>query len=704
LLLAREAGHEVVCLGHIKPPSEDGDSYMYQSAGSNIVTEYYEELWSLPLVIRESNHKVVESTVDYKGKDASDEVEDLRALVKSMKENYGIEGVISGAVFSDYQRLRVENVCSSLDIISFAPLWHLDQETILDMVTDRGIIAIMCKSCSVGLDETHIGQRIDKDLRAIFTKLHQKHGFHVAGEGGEYESLTLGVKGLPKRIEINKYDAEMVAPDQYILKIILSEIVDMKVEREDLKTQNVLGSETVFDQDDHDYLQLNENNQLPVFAEPEYLKNTDIATPETDRKYLQCIKIIDAKEDSWESSAQAVFKEYSDLLTKLNIPKSCVIYNEVQLADLSQFKLFNKEYVAFFSEGAPPARACTETNLDEYGITVAVYALNKVDDKIPEHLHVQSLSLWATPCVGPYSQTVYLKNVTGTVIPFGFSGTIALNSLNLEPLRIREPYRPDCARNRVLMESSICTLGLNFMVELIVSLRSVLRVLLEIGASLNQLSGLTVGVNRSALDEIPCAANRASLSKAIKDLVLQFCEMFSDLIPPHDKGARLNLSKSGNQSVPVIVNSVVFPALPKGALCEIMPSFVTDTHKEDVVKSIDISFFSYLNSLKYCYLEETNEVYVAAEANNVKNKSKMKGMLDEINTHLKYVTNGCPSVALVYMAQGVDITIEDVRTEIYNACGIENASISKVDEVLPMGEQWTTGLQAVHVLVKVCVI
>jgi diphthine-ammonia ligase len=39
-----------------------------------------------------------------------DEVEDLYNLLKEVMEKYQIEGVSTGAIFSNYQRKRVENV------------------------------------------------------------------------------------------------------------------------------------------------------------------------------------------------------------------------------------------------------------------------------------------------------------------------------------------------------------------------------------------------------------------------------------------------------------------------------------------------------------------------------------------------------------------------------------------------------------------
>jgi diphthamide synthase (EF-2-diphthine--ammonia ligase) len=39
----------------------------------------------------------------------------------------GLQGVASGAIASDYQRLRVEAMCSRLGLTSLAYLWHQPQ-------------------------------------------------------------------------------------------------------------------------------------------------------------------------------------------------------------------------------------------------------------------------------------------------------------------------------------------------------------------------------------------------------------------------------------------------------------------------------------------------------------------------------------------------------------------------------------------------
>jgi diphthine-ammonia ligase len=64
---------------------------------------------------------------------AGDEVEDMFALLSEVKRKIpSISAVSSGAIASDYQRLRVESVCSRLGLISLAYLWKQDQTLLLE--------------------------------------------------------------------------------------------------------------------------------------------------------------------------------------------------------------------------------------------------------------------------------------------------------------------------------------------------------------------------------------------------------------------------------------------------------------------------------------------------------------------------------------------------------------------------------------------
>lgn len=71
-----------------------------------------------------------------------------------------MQAVASGAIFSNYQRLRVENVCQRLGLFSLSYLWLRDQDTLLQEMIDGGMDARIVKTCSMGLKEVHLGKSI----------------------------------------------------------------------------------------------------------------------------------------------------------------------------------------------------------------------------------------------------------------------------------------------------------------------------------------------------------------------------------------------------------------------------------------------------------------------------------------------------------------------------------------------------------------
>lgn len=84
------------------------DSYMYQTVGHMGITKIAEAM-ELPLYRMETKGRSTQTGKNYVPTD-DDEVEDLYNLLKLTKDEMGVEAVAVGAIFSDYQRVRVENV------------------------------------------------------------------------------------------------------------------------------------------------------------------------------------------------------------------------------------------------------------------------------------------------------------------------------------------------------------------------------------------------------------------------------------------------------------------------------------------------------------------------------------------------------------------------------------------------------------------
>ncbi|RLN06642.1 hypothetical protein BBJ28_00010989 [Nothophytophthora sp. Chile5] len=109
-------GHELVCLAHLHPPAElsadaaEIDSFMFQSVGHNVVALMAESM-ELPLVTGAITGTALKTDIDYHVTTAGDEVEDLFRLLEDVTRQFPeVRGVCTGAIFSSYQRNRVENV------------------------------------------------------------------------------------------------------------------------------------------------------------------------------------------------------------------------------------------------------------------------------------------------------------------------------------------------------------------------------------------------------------------------------------------------------------------------------------------------------------------------------------------------------------------------------------------------------------------
>ncbi|MDD5503268.1 MAG: TIGR00289 family protein [Candidatus Thermoplasmatota archaeon] len=126
------------------------------------------------------------------------ELDDLKRALSKLE----IDGVISGAVASEYQRTRIERICDELGIKSFAPLWHKDPRMLVrDMIEAQFDIRIV-GAFAEGFDSSWLGKKLDMAAYEDLCRLNDRYGVSVSGEGGEYESLVLDCPMFGKRLEI----------------------------------------------------------------------------------------------------------------------------------------------------------------------------------------------------------------------------------------------------------------------------------------------------------------------------------------------------------------------------------------------------------------------------------------------------------------------------------------------------------------------
>jgi ABC transporter with metal-binding/Fe-S-binding domain ATP-binding protein len=168
---AIDSGKDVRYLVTARP--KNTDSYMFHSANLDAV----------PVIAKVAGMEYTEIlTHGRKEEELADLEKGLAAL--------DVEGVIAGAVASVYQAERVRAITDRLGLSLYTPLWHMDTEMLVREVAERMDARIVVTAAD-GLDESFLGARFDEDLIVRLKQAAKTRHINIAGEGGEYESLTL---------------------------------------------------------------------------------------------------------------------------------------------------------------------------------------------------------------------------------------------------------------------------------------------------------------------------------------------------------------------------------------------------------------------------------------------------------------------------------------------------------------------------------
>lgn len=183
--LVSKNGHKIAKLVAIIPKRED--SWMFHYTNPKIM-DLYSEAAGIPIVKKH--------TTGEKEK----ELEDLKKVL----EKLSIDGVVSGAVASNYQKNRIEKICEELEITSLTPLWKKDPYKLLKNMIGEGFKIIITSISAKGLEKEWLGREITKKSLEELKTLNQKHGIHITGEGGEYETLVLDTPFFEKKINLTK--------------------------------------------------------------------------------------------------------------------------------------------------------------------------------------------------------------------------------------------------------------------------------------------------------------------------------------------------------------------------------------------------------------------------------------------------------------------------------------------------------------------
>tara|TARA_Y100000310_G_scaffold345693_1_gene468397 strand:+ start:40878 stop:41492 length:615 start_codon:yes stop_codon:yes gene_type:complete len=185
--LAKEQGYDISCL--ISIISKNQDSYMFHTPKIEL-TKQQAELMNIPII-----QKITKG-------EKEQELEDLEKAIKQAKEEYNIEGIITGAVESIYQASRIQEICNKLNLECFNPLWQKDQIQLLEDLIKHNFKVIITKVAAEGLDNSYIGRQLDKNLIKELQELKNKYEINPAGEGGEFETLVINCPLFKSELKI----------------------------------------------------------------------------------------------------------------------------------------------------------------------------------------------------------------------------------------------------------------------------------------------------------------------------------------------------------------------------------------------------------------------------------------------------------------------------------------------------------------------
>jgi len=172
--------YEVVYLVSMIPLRED--SWMFHYPNIHLV-DLFAEAVEIPLVKAE--------TSGIKEK----EVEDLKRLIESLD----VEGIVSGAIASSYQKTRINGICKQLKLKCITPLWHENPLNILKEILDLKFEVIITGVYAYGFGMEWLGRKIDENTVKALRELNRRYSISLVGEGGEYETLVLDAPFFRKK-------------------------------------------------------------------------------------------------------------------------------------------------------------------------------------------------------------------------------------------------------------------------------------------------------------------------------------------------------------------------------------------------------------------------------------------------------------------------------------------------------------------------
>ncbi|HEX2306080.1 MAG TPA: diphthine--ammonia ligase [Nitrososphaeraceae archaeon] len=186
----KKRGHDVVCLISIVPMISDSLLFHFPNIR---LTSTLAQAIDLPILNFQSNTSKL-----------SDEVLILERALVSVKDEFGVQGIVHGGISSNFQKSNFEKVCKKLGLLIFSPLWNLDSSMYLHKMLDQKFEIVIVGVSALGLDREWLGKLLDHGNVKRLESLSLRYGFNLNFEGGEAETIVIDCPLYKKKFRIKQ--------------------------------------------------------------------------------------------------------------------------------------------------------------------------------------------------------------------------------------------------------------------------------------------------------------------------------------------------------------------------------------------------------------------------------------------------------------------------------------------------------------------
>ncbi|MEM2725286.1 MAG: diphthine--ammonia ligase, partial [Candidatus Nezhaarchaeales archaeon] len=131
--------------------------------------------------------------------------ETLHQALLWLKSMYGLEGIVTGVIASNYQRRVLQEVCDEVGLQLITPIWGCDQFELVHNIIREGFKAMIVGVYAEGLTQQWLGREVDETFLRYLRELSSTWSINPCGEGGEYETFVVDAPYFTRRVKVLDY-------------------------------------------------------------------------------------------------------------------------------------------------------------------------------------------------------------------------------------------------------------------------------------------------------------------------------------------------------------------------------------------------------------------------------------------------------------------------------------------------------------------